>query len=148
MRGNTARGKTKAKATVKPNSTKTKAAISRAATDKTSKSGAAAARKRAALVETLWEGAMLQMQDIVRRLGEGGRDPSEQERDARATAALVKVLRDLDSIDANGKAEPEHDEDDGPRDIDDFRRELARRMDEIAARRTEGNPDDPAAGAA
>lgn len=97
---------------------------------------------RAALVSRLWHTAMLQVDDIEQRLGDEARQPAERERDARTMSALVRILRDLNDIDAKDGGEPAHD-DHGPRDIEDFRRDLARRMDEIAARRTDGAGHEP-----
>jgi hypothetical protein len=102
-------------------------------------------RARTALVDRLWRTADGQVREIEDRLfarerdgGEAG-DTSERECDARLLAVLVKTLRELAALDqANraaattnaagaARAEPE-DDDPVPRDIDEFRRELARRI--------------------
>jgi hypothetical protein len=89
-------------------------------------------------VKRLWQTAAKQVQDIQRRLDSLGVESSE--RDVRALAVLVKTLRELAAFDeANAAAQTRTDSDDddyGPRDINDFRRELARKMDAIVSRRT------------
>ena len=82
------------------------------------------------------------MRDIEERLARHQQQPDDRERDARTLAVLVKTMRELVALDdsRDGGASPadsEHD-DGGPRDLDEFRRELARRMDAIVAARTEG----------
>jgi hypothetical protein len=93
---------------------------------------------RRILVQRLWRTATAQVKEIQSRLNSMGQESSE--RDARALAVLVKTLRDLAASDeANPAAQTRTDSDDddyGPRDINDFRRELARKMDALVARRT------------
>jgi hypothetical protein len=93
---------------------------------------------RRILVGRLWHTATLQVKEIQSRLNSMGQESSE--RDARALAVLVKTLRDLVAFDeANPATQTRTDSDDddyGPRDINDFRRELARKMDAIVSRRT------------
>lgn len=93
---------------------------------------------RRILVRRLWQTASQQVKEIQSRLNSMGQESSE--RDARALAVLVKTLRDLAAFDeANPAAQTRTDFDDddyGPRDINDFRRELARKMDAIVSRRT------------
>lgn len=104
-----------------------------------------AASARAALVSLFFENATLQMHDIKQRISDGARNADERERDARALGALSKVLRDLSAFDATGTSEQAHD-DSGPRDIDEFRRELIRQMDDIVARRAARDGRGPDAG--
>lgn len=89
---------------------------------------------RAALVAKLWKSAERRVADIGRRLRKAGLEPAERERDARTLAVMVKTLRDLAALD--DRKAPAHerrdDEVDG-RDIDEFRRELARRIDALVA---------------
>jgi hypothetical protein len=66
-------------------------------------------------------------------------DGSEAERTARTLASLARTLREVVALDSQSSAETD-DDDAGPRDLDEFRRELARRMDAIIARR-EAAPD-------
>jgi hypothetical protein len=96
---------------------------------------------RRTLVKRLWRAADRQVRDIEKRLQGAGQEPTERERDVRGLAVLVKTLRELAAFDeahpaAKTRTDPE-DDDYGPRDIDDFRRELARKMDALVARRAE-----------
>lgn len=98
---------------------------------------------RAALVERLWRTADRQVQQIEERLKAAGLEPTEREGNARTLATLVKTLRDLSAFDQahkpRGKQAANNDDDDPvPRDIDEFRRELARRIDALVASRTHG----------
>jgi hypothetical protein len=109
---------------------------------------AAAPGGRAALVASFFRTATLQIEDIERRIAAAPRTPAECERDARVTAALAKVLRDLSNHDAE-QAGPDHDDSDddrGPRDIDEFRLALVRKMDAIIARREARHRDGTAGG--
>jgi transposase-like protein len=59
------------------------------------------------------------------------------ERSARTLASLVKTLNELKRLDATERdARPETEDDE--RDIDEFRRDLARRLDALCASRAEG----------
>jgi hypothetical protein len=107
-------------------------------------------KDRRLLVARLWRTANRQVRDIEERLKEVGQGSPERERDVRALAVLVKSLRELAAFDeahpaATTRTNPE-DDDYGPRDIDDFRRELARKMDALVARRTERAAGDPESG--
>jgi hypothetical protein len=98
---------------------------------------------RVALVARVWRTADAQVRDIEHRLARHQQQPDERERDARTLAVLVKTMRELSALDdmkdgVAPPADPEHD--DGPRDIDEFRRELARRMDAIVAARADRAP--------
>jgi hypothetical protein len=89
---------------------------------------------REALVARLWRNAERQVEQIEQRLAAAGHAPAEGDANARALATLVKTLRELSAFDeeqARRQAPAEQDDDDDPipRDIDEFRRELARRMD-------------------
>jgi hypothetical protein len=97
---------------------------------------------RVALVSRLWRTAEAQVRDIEERLAHHQQQPDDRERDARTLAVLVKTMRELVALDdirdgAAAPADSEHD-DAAPRDLDEFRRELARRMDAIVAARTAG----------
>ncbi len=97
---------------------------------------------RVALVARLWRTAEAQVRDIEDRLALKEQKADERERDARTLAVLVKTLRELTAIDQKD-APQAATEDDSFRDIDEFRRELARRMDAIVAARTEAPAGDP-----
>jgi hypothetical protein len=90
---------------------------------------------RVALVARLWRTAEAQVRDIEDRLLRDAQPPDERERDARTLAVLVKTLRELSALDEAGAPPEAEDDDDGPRDIDEFRRDLARRMDAFVAER-------------
>ena len=94
---------------------------------------------RRQLVARLWRAAEQQVGDIEERLKIIGQESPERERDARALAVLVKTLRELETFDdahpAPATRTESEDDDAGRRDIDEFRRELARKMDALVARR-------------
>jgi hypothetical protein len=108
-----------------------------------------AGSQRASLLARLWRTAERQVRDIEYRLGKKLQEPGERERDARVLAAMVKTLRDLSAFDrahseAAGTTDSasKHDEP-VPRDVDELRRELARRVDILRQRRAAaGRPGD------
>jgi AcrR family transcriptional regulator len=122
---------------------------------KASAPGRAGAAGHKALVGRLWCTARAQVDAVEQRLAQAGQQPEERESDARMLAVLVKTLRELAALDearANARKETRQggarnrakaDDDRPPQDIDEFRRELARRMDAIAARREAALPDEP-----
>ena len=90
---------------------------------------------RASLVNRLWRAADRQVRDIEKRLR---LDPQadERERDARVLATTVKTLRELRALDiAQAEQEPSPEDEHMPDNLDDFRRELARKIDAIVAGR-------------
>lgn len=93
---------------------------------------------RASLVTRLWQNAERQVREIENRLKQSALEPAERERDARLLAVLVKTLRELNAIDEKkrGKGPADQQDDEPPRDLDEFRRELARRMDAFVDSRT------------
>jgi hypothetical protein len=93
---------------------------------------------RQALVARLWRSAGKQVHEVEQRLARADLPPPERERDMRMMAVLVKTLRELTTLDqaqrdeAANKDAPDDDDDDAvPRDLDELRRELARRVDLI-----------------
>lgn len=90
---------------------------------------------RVSLVARLWRTAERQVRDIEARLALAQQEPADRERDARVMAVLVKTLRELTQFDERAN-ETAQDDDDGPRDIDEFRRDLARRMEEFVRERS------------
>jgi hypothetical protein len=62
---------------------------------------------------------------------------NEAERAARTLAALARTLREVATLDTDTSAEADPDDDAGPRDMEEFRRELTRRMESIIAERTD-----------
>ncbi len=101
---------------------------------------------RESLIARLWGAAERQVRDIETRLAMTGQPSSDRERDARTLAVLVRTLRELSQFDA-AREPPCEDDDLGPRDIDEFRRDLARRMDALvrgrAGRRIPGAAEEP-----
>jgi hypothetical protein len=105
---------------------------------------------RVALVRTLWRAAEQQVAEIEQHLAGAGKRSADRERDSRSLAVLVRTLRELaamDHKDGGGAAKLEAGAaDDDVRDIDEFRRDLARHMEAIIAQRTgrvAGEPDLP-----
>lgn len=91
---------------------------------------------RVSLVSRLWRTAERQVRDIEERLRLNIQQPDERERDARVLATMVKTLRDLRAL-QDTEEEPSA-KDDGPANLDDFRRELARKIDGLIASEREG----------
>jgi hypothetical protein len=97
--------------------------------------------ERLSVVRRLWRTADAQVRAIEKHLKRKDQPLDERERDARAMAMLVKAVRDLSVFDDTQTDTPAatnttNKHDDIPRDIDEFRRELARRMDAFVERRT------------
>ncbi|MBI3435008.1 MAG: hypothetical protein HY056_08010 [Proteobacteria bacterium] len=115
--------------------------------------------QRDSVIARLWRTAEAQVRDIEERLMRERQEPAERERDARVMAVLAKTLRDLSALDEQCAAPPapiapeDRVDDEGPKDLDEFRAELARRIDAFVASRTgadlpragEDGADDPSA---
>jgi hypothetical protein len=93
------------------------------------------AESRKALLERLWRNAEQQVEQIETRLARSGIGPDNSEREARALAVLVRTLRELAAFDeadkpsAKTRKQPKPENDNPvPRDLDELRRELARRI--------------------
>ncbi|MDX2238940.1 MAG: hypothetical protein NW203_15360 [Hyphomonadaceae bacterium] len=72
-------------------------------------------------------------------------NPEEGERAARTLASLARALRELAALraaDHEAEAETADDDDPIPRDIDEFRRELARRIEAFVGERAHGGVPD------
>ena len=99
---------------------------------------------RAALVARMWRTAERQVEEIEDCLKAAGLELAERESNARTLAVVAKTLRELAAVDEaeierNGKQQPPDDnidDDPVPRDIDEFRRELARRINALVDGRT------------
>ena len=103
-----------------------------------------AAAKRAAVVRGLWRAAAAKVDEIERRLQGDTQSPDEGERDARTLAVLARTLRDLDALEEarpGGGLEAEQHDDPVPTDIDEFRHELARRLNALVDQRTAAGGD-------
>lgn len=103
--------------------------------------------ERKSIIRRVWRTAEAQVREIELRLAQPASEPDERERDARLLAVLVKTLRELSALDAAGREsnkQTEPEDDPVPRDLDEFRRELARKMDAIISRRTDRAAREPA----
>jgi hypothetical protein len=98
---------------------------------------------RLLLVQRLWRTAERQVREIEQRLLRNDYAAGERGEDAHVLAVVVKTLRELAALENPDTGKPKDkdttDDDDGPRDIDEFRRELARRMHAFVASRTGGS---------
>lgn len=73
-----------------------------------------------------------------------GEDAVATEGAARTLASLARTLRELVALDASQLGPEPEDDDPVPEDIDEFRRELARRIDAFIQHRMDsGVPGDP-----
>jgi hypothetical protein len=89
----------------------------------------------------------LAAEEAVRaQLGPLPRPPADAERAARTLATLTQTLHALQRLRCGLPPDSGSDDDDMPRDIDEFRRELARRIDAFVASRTEPGDADGAPG--
>ena len=104
---------------------------------------------RAALVTRMWRTAERQVEEIEDRLKAAGLELAERESNARTLAIVAKTLRELAAVDEaekprKGKKQPSDDDIDDdpvPRDINEFRRELARRINALVDSRTGSGGD-------
>ena len=101
---------------------------------------------RAALVKRMWRAADAQVQEIENRLLQESQEPLERERDARVLSVLAKTLRELSALDETKQrkqtAAPA-DDDSVPRDIDELRRSLARKLEALVTGGTAAVSDEP-----
>jgi hypothetical protein len=93
---------------------------------------------RVSLIERMMRSSERQIAEIEKRIGTA-QDKGEQ--DARMLALIARTMRELTALDAHNRdlmpqpaAEMDND-DNPPDDIDEFRNELARRLNELVARR-------------
>jgi hypothetical protein len=101
---------------------------------------------REALIERIWNAATRQVKEIEARIAAAGLEISEQEGNARTLAIVVKTLRELKALEERtpARARKAADDDDDrsiPRDIDELRRSLARKIDAIIAERGTDAPE-------
>lgn len=105
----------------------------------------AAAAGIAAQVQRTVERELAAIDAILARLADAGEPTPAAERTARTLASLTRTLKEVQRLRAaetdKGTATQvpaaDDDDDDMPRDIDEFRRELARRIDAFVASRTD-----------
>jgi hypothetical protein len=94
-------------------------------------------------IERLVEKELAAEEAVRAQLGPLPRPPAEAERAARTLATLTQTLHALQRLRCGLSPDIElNDDDDMPRDIDEFRRDLARRIDAFVASRTEPRDDD------
>lgn len=87
-------------------------------------------------LERLVEKELTAEEAVRAQLGPLPRNAADAERTARTLSTLTQTLHALQRL-RGGKAPDLDDDDDMPRDIDAFRRDLARRIDAFVASRTE-----------
>jgi hypothetical protein len=92
-------------------------------------------------VRTTVEREIAQIEDSLARMEPLGSPGGDPEKLARTLASLVKTLNELQRLDASAGGAAAKEPDDAM-DIDEFRRELARRLDALC----ESGPDDGGAG--
>ena len=90
---------------------------------------------RAALVTRMWRTAERQVEEIEERLTVAGIELVERESNARTLAIVAKTLRELSAVDRRKRRKRRRSREKtsmttpSPRNIDEFRRELARRIE-------------------
>jgi hypothetical protein len=97
---------------------------------------------RRAVIDRLWRSAKREVRGTDQRLARLPGGSPEREREVRVLPVLVKVVRDLTALDraqlqkSASKETPRDDDDDAlPRDLEELRRELSRRVDLLRQRR-------------
>lgn len=96
---------------------------------------------RTALVTRMWRTAERQVEEIEERLKAAGLELAERESNARTLAVVARTLRELSAFDeaekARGKeASKDNDDDAMPRNVDDLRQALARKLEAFVAGRS------------
>jgi hypothetical protein len=100
---------------------------------------------RSALVKRMWRAAEAQVREIENRLLQDSPEPLERERDARVLAVLAKTLRELSALEEikpNKRTLAPADDDAVPRNMDELRRSLARKLEALVAGGTTAVPDE------
>jgi hypothetical protein len=90
---------------------------------------------RKQLVRRLWRNAERQVDQIEQRLKKTKLASEEFERDARSLAMVVRTVRELSALDAAKRSKDNQQKPNDapvPRNIDDLRRELARKLKALA----------------
>ncbi len=96
---------------------------------------------RIALVTRVMRATEMHVHDVEKRFARDKANPASRESDARRHAVLAKTMRELIALDTQKSADPgaseraQPDDDFIPRDVDELRRELARRVDLLRQRR-------------
>jgi hypothetical protein len=100
---------------------------------------------RVSLVNRLWRTAERQVRDVESRMCVE-QEPEQRERDARMLSVLVKTVRELRTL--HTAEEKDSQDEYEPDNLDDFRRELARKIDGIIAERNDKAPREDETGRA
>lgn len=79
---------------------------------------------------------------ILERVGEDAGQHAEAERRARTLASLARTLREVTNLRNEQEKQKPVDDDDIPRDIEQLRRELARRLEGLVAEAKIACPDE------
>ena len=98
---------------------------------------------RLALVKRMWRAADAQVREIENRLLSEAPEPIERERDARVLAVLAKTLRELSALEEikrNKQTVAPADDDTVPRDMDELRRSLSRKLEALVAEQSSALP--------
>jgi hypothetical protein len=106
------------------------------------------AGSRAALVARMWKTAERQVEEIEDRLKAAGLELAERESNARTLAIVAKTLRELAAVDeaerSRGKKAAKDDDDESvPRNVEDLRQALARKLEAFVAGTADAVPDGP-----
>ncbi len=98
---------------------------------------------RHAVIGKLWHTAAQQVETAQKRLSKLEDEPTAPEREAKTLAVLARTLRDLVALDEEANAahqarrkslapiQPQHPDTDAPRSLDDFRRELTEKLEQL-----------------
>lgn len=101
---------------------------------------------RAALVARMWRTAERQVEEIEQRLKAAGLEVAERESNARTLAIVARTLRELAAVDASKASRDKEGRrnNDGtvPRNVEDLRRALAKKLDAFVAARSGRLPGD------
>jgi uncharacterized membrane protein YccC len=87
------------------------------------------------------ERELLRIDTILERLGDDGQQ-AEAERRARTLASLARTLKEVTNLRNEQEKQKPVDDDDIPRDIEQLRRELARRLEGLVAEAKTVCPDE------
>lgn len=99
-------------------------------------------RGRAVMIDRIMRAADKQAREIGKRLAEDGVPLTEREQQTRSLAVLAKTMRELIALETAEaeaqKLQTRTDDDSIPRDIDELRRELTRRLNALLDARAAG----------
>jgi hypothetical protein len=98
---------------------------------------------RATLMRRVERAIAIELARIETLITDGATDhvQSEAERRARTLATLARTLKEVTRLRADAKEMTPADDDTVPRDLDEFRRELSRRLDLLVAEAAAAHPE-------